>query len=352
MNSATILMTIAAVVIGTSASVPLIAQGRGNIGDPRTERVGRDPGCVSPTLVTTGGPSPRDPQTLAVRWVGYSNFELAYNGQVFLLDAYYDRGPGFVPLGVKAADIQRADAILIGHGHSDHMSDAASIGTRTGAPVIGGPPTIEKLLTQQIDPRQVRNVTGKGDEVLQFRGVRIQPVLARHGEPPAAVTGPFTKVLQTVTMPLTAGEQADRAEVGRRGTSDPRVVSEGTIAYLFLFDNGFRLMYRDSAGEITEFEKTAMQKTGGRVDVAIVATYAAYLHTETAQRAVEFMQVYRPDVFIPAHHDAPMNGLWRATEPMFRALKDANPNIVTVSKGYREPTCFNTAENLQRRRSP
>src|SRR6185295_14981738 len=84
---------------------PLSAQGTtSNIGDPRTEAVGRDPGCVASTLVSAGGPAPRDPQTLAIRWIGYSNFELAYNGQILLLDAYYDRGPGFVPLGVKAAD--------------------------------------------------------------------------------------------------------------------------------------------------------------------------------------------------------------------------------------------------------
>jgi hypothetical protein len=58
------------------------------IGDPRMDAIGRDPGCVAPTLVSAGGPAPKDPQTLAIRWIGYSNFELAYNGQIFLLDAY------------------------------------------------------------------------------------------------------------------------------------------------------------------------------------------------------------------------------------------------------------------------
>ncbi len=54
--------------------------------------------------------------------------------------------------------------------------------------------------------------------------------------------------------------------------------------------------------------------------------------------------------YIPAHHDADYNGLWRATEPLFQALKDENPNIVTVSRGYREPICFDTENNIQRRR--
>jgi L-ascorbate metabolism protein UlaG (beta-lactamase superfamily) len=346
---------VAAIAVATqlvSNYPPLVAQApAGNIGDPRMEATGRDPGCVNATLVSTGGPAPRSPQTLAIRWIGYSNFELAYNGQVFLLDAYYDRGPGFVPLGVKAADIKRANAILIGHGHSDHMSDAASIGARTGAMVIGGPPTTEKLATQSIDAKQVRNVTGKGGEVFEFKGVKIEAVLGRHGEPPPDVTVPINQALSKVTTPLTPAEQAQRGEVSSRGTSDRRVLTEGTIAYVLLFDNGFRLWYRDSAGAITDYEKAAMQRIGGRVDVALVATYSAYLNTETSKRALEFMEAYHPDVFIPAHHDAPMTGLWRTTEPMFQALHDANPNIITVSKTYREPTCFNTEDNIQRRRS-
>jgi hypothetical protein len=45
-------------------------------------------------------------------------------------------------------------------------------------------------------------------------------------------------------------------------------------------------------------------------------------------------------VFMPGHHDASFNNLWRPTEPIFQAIKDQDPTITTVSKGYREPTCF------------
>jgi hypothetical protein len=95
-----------------------------------------EPGCEASTLVSAGGPVPRDPHTLAIRWTGYSNFELVYNGKVILLDAYFDRGSTYPPLGLKASDIRKADVILIGHAHFDHMSDAASVAMRTGAPVI------------------------------------------------------------------------------------------------------------------------------------------------------------------------------------------------------------------------
>src|SRR5262249_21714516 len=76
-----------------------------------------DRACRLRALVSAGGPFPRNPHTLAVRWIGFANFELVYNGRIILLDAYYDRGSTFPPLGVKAADIKTADLMLIGHGH-------------------------------------------------------------------------------------------------------------------------------------------------------------------------------------------------------------------------------------------
>jgi L-ascorbate metabolism protein UlaG (beta-lactamase superfamily) len=294
-----------------------------NIADPRVARQmitdAGDKGCESPALVSTGGVFPKDPKTLAIRWTGYSNFELAYNGKIILLDAYFDRGSMFPTLGFNASDIKRADVILIGHGHLDHMSDAASVGARTGALVIGAPVTTEKLLTQQIDPKQVRTVTGRGGELLEFPGFKVEPILGRHGEPPKDVTAAFENALKPFAKPVTPEQAKERAAIRARGTSDPRVTAEGTIAYLITLDSGFRIMYRDSGGAITEFERDAMARIG-RVDVALVAVAADFLHTRTAQRALEHMRTYKPAVFIPAHHDADLNGLWRATEPLFQAL--------------------------------
>jgi L-ascorbate metabolism protein UlaG (beta-lactamase superfamily) len=346
------LLAVAAVTAsyGTSAARPF--------NDPRSQtnvaidqapgNEPRDQACYARQLVSTGGAMPRDPHTLAVRWVGYSNFELVYDGHILLLDAYYDRGSIFPPLGVTASDLKKADAILIGHGHFDHMSDAASIGARTGATVVGAPVTVEKLATQQIDPKQVKTVTGRGGEVLEFAGFTVEPILGRHGVPPANIVGPIDAALRQVAEPLSQCEVAEQNEIRQRGTSDPRVIAEGTIAYLITLDDGFRIMYRDSGGSITEQEKAVMQRVG-RVDLALAAVAATYLNTLTAELALEQVRAYRPDVFMPAHHDAPNSGLWRAIEPISEALKAANPEIVTVSPAYREPVCVNTEFNVLHR---
>jgi L-ascorbate metabolism protein UlaG (beta-lactamase superfamily) len=309
-----------------------------------------DPGCSARELVATGGPSPRDPKTLAIRWTGFTNYELVYDGQVILLDTYFDRGSTFPPLGFAASDVKRADVILIGHAHVDHMSDAATIAARTGAPVVGAPVTTEKLFAQGMPQAQVRTVTGRGGEVLRFKGFTVEPILGRHGEPPAQVAKAFGDALRATTTPPTPEQTAELARIRTRGVSgDPRVVTEGTIAYLFTFEDGFRLMYRNSGGAVTEYERAAMARIG-RVDVALVAVSASYIQELTVKQALEHARTYKPDVYIPGHHDGSYNNLWRATEPLFQALKDDHPAIVTVSRSYREPICFDTRLNIQTRR--
>jgi hypothetical protein len=70
----------------------------------------------------------------------------------------------------------------------------------------------------------------------------------------------------------------------------------------------------------------------------LLAVSAAYLNSATVAQALEHVRTYKPDVYMPAHHDARFSNLWRSTEPLFQAVKDENPRVVTVSKGYREPT--------------
>src|SRR5215472_8818047 len=249
--------------------------------DPRTERSDaidqaaalepRDPACQVRTLVSTGGPFPRNPHTLAVRWIGFANFELVYNGRIILLDAYYDRGSTLPPLGVKAANIKTADLRLIGDGQLDHMSDAASIDARTKAIVVGGPPTTDKLHTQPIPVQQVRTVTGRGGELLKFDNFTVEPILGRHGEPSRQVTQVMEQALSQLMPAPTAEQKAEIAEIRSRGTSSPSVIDEGTIAFLITLDDGFRILYRDSGGRVTDYERAAIARAGGRVDLALVA---------------------------------------------------------------------------------
>jgi len=259
---------------------------------PAIEQVGtftneqRDPACQAATLVSTGGAAPRDRHTLAVRWTGFSNFELIYGGKIILLDAFFDRGSNYPPLGFAAADVKKADVILIGHAHFDHMADAASVALRTGAMVVGAPVTVEKLKSQGVPEKQIRTVFGRSQEKLFFPGFTVEPVLALHGQPDKHITEVMENAINSLVPKRTPEEQAADKAIQDRGTFDQRVIAEGTIAYIITFDDGFRLVYRDSGGHLTDYEKQVFAKSPG-VDLAIVALSADFLAPLVAATAKE-----------------------------------------------------------------
>src|SRR5438445_8947761 len=123
--------------------------------------------CRSLVPAAMGGPLLRDPGRIMLRWLSTSNYELVYRGQVFLLDAYFDRGPRNRPTGIVPGDVKHTDAIFIGHAHFDHMSDAAPIAQKTKAQVVGAPITVETAYKLGVPEGQGKAVAG--GETLKFK---------------------------------------------------------------------------------------------------------------------------------------------------------------------------------------
>src|SRR5262245_5094965 len=101
-------------------------------GQSAKQTLAREATCRSLTPAAAGGPIAESQDVVVVRWLGTTNYELSYRGNVFLLDAYYDRVPKSHPIGVAVKDISKASAIFIGHAHYEHISDAAPIARQTG----------------------------------------------------------------------------------------------------------------------------------------------------------------------------------------------------------------------------
>lgn len=71
-------------------------------------------------------------RNFSVVWHGHSTWGIEIDSFRILIDPFLDANPS---AKTKAADIQ-ASHVLISHGHSDHIADAASIARRTGAQVL------------------------------------------------------------------------------------------------------------------------------------------------------------------------------------------------------------------------
>jgi len=202
--------------------------------------------CESLTPAAVGGPLMTDPARMVLRWLSVSNFELVYRGQVFLLDAYFERGPRNRPTGIVPAEVTRTDAIFIGHGHFDHMSDAAPIAERTKARVIGAPVTIETAYRLGLAREQGTAVSG--GETLRFDGVTVDAALAQHSTLSRDVLDTLGRLYDLDAGAATPEQAEAEKAIMARGTFAPEVITRGTIAFAFTFDTGFKLEWIDSAG--------------------------------------------------------------------------------------------------------
>jgi len=69
-----------------------------------------------------------------ITWLGHSSFQLQLeSGEVFLLDPWIEGNPKY-PAGHSHS---RVDAILVSHGHFDHIASAAGLAKKFSAKVIG-----------------------------------------------------------------------------------------------------------------------------------------------------------------------------------------------------------------------
>ena len=177
---------------------------------------------------------------------------------------------------------------------------------------------------EAIDAR-VRRVQGRADPRPPRRSAQ------------AAWSTPSAAHLRATAPKPTEEQLAEFAAIRARGTQDPRVATEGTspISSPSITASASCIATAAAASPIS-------RRRPWRGPAASTSRWwrcrRPISTPSPSPQALEHIRTYKPDVYIPAHHDAAYNNLWRATEPLFQAVKDESPNIVTVSKGYREPT--------------
>jgi L-ascorbate metabolism protein UlaG (beta-lactamase superfamily) len=67
-----------------------------------------------------------------ITFLGHACFLLEHEGTRVLVDPFLSGNPK----AARSADEVEADAILLTHGHADHIGDTVDIAKRTGAPVV------------------------------------------------------------------------------------------------------------------------------------------------------------------------------------------------------------------------
>src|SRR5918996_4505356 len=112
-------------------------------------------------------------QNLAITWLGHSAFRLRTpGGKTVLFDPWYTGNPSF-PANAKPT---AADVILLSHGHSDHITDAAAMAKSTGATVVGIWEVTSWLATKGVKNLEPMNKGGSID----VKGLRVTMTEALH----------------------------------------------------------------------------------------------------------------------------------------------------------------------------
>lgn len=112
--------------------------------------------------------------SIKITWHGHNCWLLETGGQRVWIDPFLTDNP---QARVAAADVE-ADFLLVSHGHSDHVGDAAPIARRTGARVVASYEVGQWLMGQGVDPSQVTQMNLGGTAALPFGAVKM--TLAHH----------------------------------------------------------------------------------------------------------------------------------------------------------------------------
>lgn len=106
-------------------------------------------------------------------WLGHSTFLVKTASHSILIDPFLTDNPAAT---VSAEDVS-ADAILITHGHFDHVGDAVAIAKRTSAVVISNFEICEWLSAQGVDNVHGMHIGG----FHQFDFASVKLTIAHHG---------------------------------------------------------------------------------------------------------------------------------------------------------------------------
>lgn len=207
-------------------------------------------------------------------WLGHATFVLKTPGEKYIVfDPWLEGNP---KCPQKFFDWDKADYILLTHGHFDHMGSAAALAKKTGAPVISNFEIATYLGTQGVSKTVGMNKGG----TLEFGDIKITMVYADH-----------SSGISTSAGVIYGGEAS---------------------GFVVTMENGLSVYH---AGDTNVFGDMTLIKNLYRPDVALLPIGGHF--TMSPKEAAYAVGLLEPKVVIPMHY-----GTFEALTGSPDALKD------------------------------
>jgi len=271
------------------------------------------------------------------------------------LDAYIDRVPAAPPVGMTVADVARADFVLVGHSHFDHLYGAERIAKRTGAKILGSHETVRIMEAHGVPLDRMMPVSG-GERVRLSDDVTVDVYPSQHSCVWSHGQMPRADEVCIGDLGVSLQEQKERmAELGggMQNAIGPDGLAHllgsmtghsnrgdgGALIYLFELPEG-TLLYQDTSGHWTGIVD------GLHADVAIVAAAGrANIDGEPIQgRLADFVADHvariAPKRALLSHHDNWLPGFSVDTDvaPIHAAIKERAPDVEILTLDYVDGT--------------
>ncbi len=287
---------------------------------------------------------------ITLDWLGVSTFRLTIDDLVIFLDAYIDRVPAAPPVGITTADIERADYILIGHSHFDHLWGAERIAVRTGATVVGSYETVRLLHDSDSIPESQLIAVAGGEPVELSSEVRVRVFPSLHSCVWAKMAGAATEAClgdlglscqtrrarESRLMQMLGSGELGQEVASHLAASDRHPRSDGgALAYLIETPRG-SILWKDTSGHWSGILSSlspdlAILAAAGRGNVngePVQGSLAGFIADE--------VEMLRPRKIALCHHDNWMPPLTTPidVEPIRYELARRTLNVEFIEMPY------------------